>query len=960
MKSKVLAVVLLFSLLGGGVGAATAATAAPDGGSDGILFIQNVGQFPPEVRFYVHGLARPLWLGDDGLVVPPVDVAAATEVGEWVAHGGLYAPYGRALQSRSDWGDRPAPAWDAEEVGAAPSLTVGWGDGASPPVPFGRLATRVHVYPSADPATWREEIPVWRGVRYREVAPGVDLEITASDGRLAWRLTGRVGAAFDLPLHVSAAGNEVEAGVALTPPAPTLSPLFSDDAVAPMSTLDNPVALLAGTYLGSSASDYLAGLAVGTDGTVYVAGDTAAASDGFTAPLFVASFDADLTTLRYLTFFGDAAEFGYDSVSDVAVDGAGNAYVVGTTFSRQFPVTASAFDTVLNDGRAANCTEGWTQKPCPDAYIVRLNGTGQLTYGAYLGGAEKNVPGTSENLGGDDHGVAVGVDGAGRVYVVGQTNSDDFRTTPGAYDRTFSYIDIGLNPDVFLVKINPAGGGASDLLYATYVGAGFPNDPHGIAVDGSGVVYVTGAVDGNSGLLDPKIGFPTTPGAYPNTSECIAYICEDLFFFKLDPAGRGSADLLYGTFFGGTADAFWETEYGADVAVAADGTVALVGVTETPDFPTTSGAFMAAQPSGASRAAVVARLNPAGQGEADLLYSTYLGGGGMTEGMAVAVDDGQIYVTGKTSAAGFPFTLDAFDTTPDGQDGFLTCIDPQAQGVDSLVYSTFLGGAGSDEGCDLQTAADETVYVAGSTGYTDFPVTPDAYDPTWNGYIDGFAVRLFLGTTSISGRVTDEAGNPVAGMAVNATGGYEATTGDDGRYTIADLPPGTYTVTAGSGYFWTPTARSVTAPPDATGEDFVGRNIRKMVTPTAYRGTLMLSDRLTYTVQMVFPDGAGRSFYDAVPTYTTYVTGSLVAPGGVIYDPAAEVITGPLTFTPGAPFSVTFAVQSEIVGTVGFAPLMVNRACFYPASGTTDACTWSNEVRTFSYARQVYLPLVLR
>ncbi len=70
---------------------------------------------------------------------------------------------------------------------------------------------------------------------------------------------------------------------------------------------------------------------------------------------------------------------------------------------------------------------------------------------------------------------------------------------------------------------------------------------------------------------------------------------------------------------------------------------------------------------------------------------------------------------------------------------------------------------------------------------------------------------------------------------------------------------------------------------------------------------------------------------------------------------------GSLTFfTPGEPFKISFAVQSGIMGTVGFAPQITNRACFYPTGETTAACFWSNEVRTFSYVLQVYLPLVVR
>ncbi|MBN1178020.1 MAG: hypothetical protein JXD18_02335, partial [Anaerolineae bacterium] len=128
--------------------------------------------------------------------------------------------------------------------------------------------------------------------------------------------------------------------------------------------------------------------------------------------------------------------------------------------------------------------------------------------------------------------------------------------------------------------------------------------------------------------------------------------------------------------------------------------------------------------------------------------------------------------------------------------------------------------------------------------------------------------------------------------------------------------------------------------------------------------TLMMGDRLTYTIRLVFPTSEARSFYDAIPTHTTYVPGSLSAPVGVVYDGDANAIVGPLTFftrgEPSNPIEVRFAVQSGIMGTVGFAPQIVNRACFYPTSATTAACTWSNKVRTFSYAVQVYLPLVTR
>ncbi len=107
------------------------------------------------------------------------------------------------------------------------------------------------------------------------------------------------------------------------------------------------------------------------------------------------------------------------------------------------------------------------------------------------------------------------------------------------------------------------------MLYSTYVGAGLFNDAWGMALDAPGVVHVTGSVMGHDGLIPPEIDFPRTPGAYPNASACLAYYCQDAFFFNLRPAGQGSADLLYGAFFGGSASslALSEMEWGADVAL---------------------------------------------------------------------------------------------------------------------------------------------------------------------------------------------------------------------------------------------------------------------------------------------------------------------------------------------------------------------------------------------------------
>ena len=121
-----------------------------------------------------------------------------------------------------------------------------------------------------------------------------------------------------------------------------------------------------------------------------------------------------------------------------------------------------------------------------------------------------------------------------------------------------------------------------------------------------------------------------------------------------------------------------------------------------------------------------------------------------------------------------------------------------------------------------------------------------------------------------------------------------------------------------------------------------------------------LGDRLTYTVRLVYPEARNLALYDRVPTYTTYISPSLVAPAGVAYDPATNAISGALSLTPGEPATVTFAVRVNVIGTAGLAPIIINRACVYPVGGGLVDCEWSNEVFNYTYAWSVYLPVVLR
>ena len=253
--------------------------------------------------------------------------------------------------------------------------------------------------------------------------------------------------------------------------------------------------------------------------------------------------------LEYSTFLGGSS---HDFGDGIAVDGAGNAYIVGTTQSTNFPTRTGSFDRTFNGGVV-------------DVFVTKLNPTGTaLVYSTYLGGTPAAVP-----AGGSDpfeFGRAIAVDAAGNAYVAGQTTSANFPTTAGAFDRSLNVGTFDAT-DAFVTKLNAAGSG---LVYSTFIGGTDIDDALAIAVDGSGQAHVGGETGSTN--------FPTTAGAFDRTKNGAF----DAFVVKLNAAGSA---LLYSTFIGGT-----EVEYVADITVAG-GSAYVVGPTRSPNFPTTAGAY---------------------------------------------------------------------------------------------------------------------------------------------------------------------------------------------------------------------------------------------------------------------------------------------------------------------------------------------------------------------------------
>jgi pimeloyl-ACP methyl ester carboxylesterase len=420
----------------------------------------------------------------------------------------------------------------------------------------------------------------------------------------------------------------------------------------------------------------------------------------------IANPKSGASDLIYSTFLGGSA---YDMGNSIAIDRSGAAYAAGYTLSPDFPTTPGAFDTTYNKN---------------DAFVVKLHPTGSvLAYATFLGG------------GNYDEAMGIAVDGSGAAYVTGKTDSSDFPTTPGAFDRSCG-TDGNCNfdgeypiEDAFVVKLNATG---SNLTYATFLGGGKSDYANAIAVDASGAAYITGSTKSSD--------FPTLAGAFDTTYNGGIY---DAFVVNLNVTGSA---LTYATFLGGTENWDW----GKSIAIDRSGVAYVTGGTQSSDFPVTPGAFDTSY-NGICDAFVVT-LNATGS---TLAYATFLGGTDCDIGDGIAIEEsGAVYITGETLSSNFPTSLGAFDATFGGGDcSGSPCSDAFAVKLNAtgsaLIYSTFLGGSAYDIGSGIAVDRSGATYITGYTRSSNFPSTPGAFDTTFGGgdcsaypCSDAFVVKL--------------------------------------------------------------------------------------------------------------------------------------------------------------------------------------------------------------------------
>ncbi len=595
---------------------------------------------------------------------------------------------------------------------------------------------------------------------------------------------------------------------------------FSVSAYDPTRPLIIDPSLSYSTYLGGSAEDRGNDLALGSDGSTYITGDTHSvdfySTTGVLQPscavgtscrdAFVTKLNASGSQLIYSTYIGGPND---DYAMGIATDSSGNAYITGAG-SAGYPVTPNAYQPtpgVYGDG---------------DAFLSKLSADGtQLLYSTFL----------ANSVYGSD-GWDIAVNGS-NAYVVGHTHRG-FIPTDNGYRRDISG-GFNVDNDGFVVEVNTQQaievygsyiGGEDGFSYATGIALGI--DPYLNHLS----MFVTGATTSNpsTGQTNP---FPITPEVFqPHNKGGF-----DAFVTEFDPFRYRDQSVTFSSLLGGTLDEGSLELRRGGIAVDTDDSglvtnIYLVGSTNSVDFPTTRNAYQHYKVGNQyNEDAYVTKLSVDGPGIFDPVYATYLGGASDDFASDVAVN-GQhdVFVTGWTNSTGSSGTFPLFNPIPSapfGYDAFVAEINPDYGYSASLIYSTFLGdrvvdpGNGNDFATAIVVDHSGNAYVTGYTNSSVFYVTSGALQTAKHDGFDGFVSKIAPGPCLLS------YAQVVASDGPNDTDYYEIKVPDNCSSTniSAQVPIGRY-----YGPLTDPQAHTGTIDPHALGKTVDANTTVEIVT----------------------------------------------------------------------------------------------------------------------------------
>ncbi|MBN1667314.1 MAG: SBBP repeat-containing protein [Anaerolineales bacterium] len=662
-----------------------------------ITFVANEGQEDERVAFTVQGQDKMLYFTASGITFALTDPSAAENAARWIL--------------KLDF----LNANTAQPIGQEQAETI---------VSYFRG--------SSD--QWHTGLPTYSQIIYRDLWSGIDLAYSGTVGQLKYEFVVQPGVDPD-QIRLAYRGATVNLDEAGRLEVSTPAGNFTDDLpvayqylngerqpVAVAYELDeagsygfhlgdydptlplviDPVILIYCGYIGglNGEGGYGASIAMDTSGDLYITGDTYSYEATFPVTVgpyltysgnddvFVAKVKADGTSLIYAGYIGGSE---HDDSRGIQVDTAGNAYIVGTTYSTEssFPVVIGP-DLTFNGGNY-------------DAFVAKVNadGTG-LVFSGYIGGNSS------------DSGYGISLNAAGNAFVTGSTSSTE-ATFPVAVGP-----DLTNNgsPDAFVAKVRVNGTG---LEYCGYIGGGGSDLGFGVALDSQENVYIAGQTSST------ETSFPVNGG--PDlTYNGGSY---DAFVSKVKADGTG---LMYAGYIGGSA-----RDFAWNIAVDGSGKAYVTGLADSNEtsFPIINGPDLSHN---GGTDVFVAKLNSSGTG---LEYCGYIGGSGLDIGYSVAVDaTGNAYVTGLTESSETTFPVkDGPDLTYNGsRDAFVAKVEADGTG---LIFASYIGGSNSEMGWDVEVDTIGNIFVVGNTYSTEssFPVAVGP-DLTHNGSSDVYVVKF--------------------------------------------------------------------------------------------------------------------------------------------------------------------------------------------------------------------------
>ena len=715
-----------------------------------LFFEPNQGQTDSRVKFLARGAGYGLFLTGDEAVLSLQRAASGAKEPATTSSGAARSA-ASVIRMRLDGAKRAASIHGTELLPGQSNYFIG-----------------------NDPSKWRRGIPQFAGVEYKSVYPGIDLVYYGKQRQLEYDFRVAPGADpnqialsfkgasahLDLgDLVLSTAGGDVRFQ------APHIYQRGGTTAGQNATGQNNEEQAIAGSF--RLLSDNKVGFAVG--------------------PYDHARELVIDPILTYSTYLGE----GTESLVNVAVDASDNIYVAGSTQSAGFPVTAGALQNSLAGPE--------------NIFIATINtsasGLAQLLFATYLGGN------------GTDQLAGIAVDpGPGssfpniNMYVAGTTTSTNFPTTSSnAFQPTATFPGAPSQTHGFLSTINVAQGTTNTftLTYSTYLAGNTSGNANGsdtvtgLAVDSSFNAYVTGTTTSTSVIA----GFPSTPNAFQicpfepaqaGGNPCPVTSGPPQFFAsKINTAGSGTASMLYSTYFGGgypanatvtgggiSLDPSANNSNNTNVNMYFTGTTNMLpgtGPNGEAGFPLVNSWQSCLNQSGiisgcvasTNTDAILVKLNPnLNQPNAPPVYSTYIGGSGNDQGIAVAVDtSSNAYVTGSTASTDWACTntciLGPYQSnaaTGGSTNAYIAKIGNEGNVIFPLSFFTYLGGTGPDSGQAIAVDTIGTAHVAGSTSgnlpVVNFinPANPPGYNgATYGGNGDAFVALISTTTVTTTG-----------------------------------------------------------------------------------------------------------------------------------------------------------------------------------------------------------------